>query len=504
MNRPFSEDESGISVNQYLLMMILVLPAFIARYYLFTTHSPLWLDEAMLALNIRARSFFELAQPLAYDQGAPLGYLWLLKALSMFFGDSEFILRAPSIVAGGVSLVLLANLSKKINHLAGRWFAVGAIAISLPAILYSVQVKQYSLDLLISLALFVIAEKYFEPTGQKQSLWSFGLFGALMIWFSHPAVFTLFGIGCVMLLERYTASKRALREVLLMLFGWLASFSILYFWQYKALAENNSLTGFWADYFMPISVHTPQWIFDHFAELIRNPGGISDAVPYWLVVGLFVCGLAILLVRKNRWAAAFGISLLATLAASALGKYPFGGRLALFLIPGIFICIGACFDQFVLLSQRNQALRLGIAGILIVGLLFGSFKSSSENVLHPKNTENMWGALRQLQRGYQNGDVIYLYHFSTPVFAYYASEFNLEDAKVVEGSDAHDDAATYKSDLGSIEPNTRVWFLFSHLVDEQYIKEKELILQAADSRGNKIDEQNFKGTATSISVYQFR
>ena len=44
---------------------------------------PLWLDEAMLSLNILTRSFQGLLQPLDQDQTAPVPFLWGEKLLTL-------------------------------------------------------------------------------------------------------------------------------------------------------------------------------------------------------------------------------------------------------------------------------------------------------------------------------------------------------------------------------------------------------------------------------------
>ena len=61
------------------------------RQYL--TGRSLWVDEAMLALNIVNRDFWGLLQPLDYDQGAPIGFLLVEKLFNSILGKHEFVLR---------------------------------------------------------------------------------------------------------------------------------------------------------------------------------------------------------------------------------------------------------------------------------------------------------------------------------------------------------------------------------------------------------------------------
>jgi hypothetical protein len=60
-----------------LISAIAILVGMALRVVEFVRDRPLWLDEAMLSLNIAARSFARLARPLDYDQSAPIAYLWL-------------------------------------------------------------------------------------------------------------------------------------------------------------------------------------------------------------------------------------------------------------------------------------------------------------------------------------------------------------------------------------------------------------------------------------------
>src|SRR5215468_6391354 len=53
----------------------------------------LWLDEEMIAINIRDRSFHDLAGALSLAQAAPYGWLVLERALLLTFGAGERVLR---------------------------------------------------------------------------------------------------------------------------------------------------------------------------------------------------------------------------------------------------------------------------------------------------------------------------------------------------------------------------------------------------------------------------
>ena len=77
------------------------------RLHLFFANRSLWLDEAMLAINLVRRTPAELLLPLDYAQGAPLGFLYAQKLIIMLAGSSEPSLRT---LLGG-ALVIGAALA---------------------------------------------------------------------------------------------------------------------------------------------------------------------------------------------------------------------------------------------------------------------------------------------------------------------------------------------------------------------------------------------------------
>ena len=132
---------------------ILLLLGFVFRIRQYLTGRSLWLDEAMLALNIVNRNFAGLFQPLDYDQGAPIGFLLVEKFINLMFGEHEFVLRLFPLIAGLASLVLFYLLLRKTTSGIGLLTGLGLFAVGPELIYYSSELKQYSVDVVVTIFL---------------------------------------------------------------------------------------------------------------------------------------------------------------------------------------------------------------------------------------------------------------------------------------------------------------------------------------------------------------
>src|SRR4030095_6092965 len=99
----------------------ILLAGVLLRLRQYLTGRSLWLDEAMLALNIVNRDFGELFRPLDYDQGAPIGFMLVEKTLSLIFGRNEVSLRLFPFLVGLLSLWMFYLLLKHYASGWGRW-----------------------------------------------------------------------------------------------------------------------------------------------------------------------------------------------------------------------------------------------------------------------------------------------------------------------------------------------------------------------------------------------
>ncbi|MCI0553542.1 MAG: hypothetical protein L0287_21560, partial [Anaerolineae bacterium] len=107
-----------------VLAGLILLAGFLLRLRQYLTGRSLWLDEAMLALNIVNRDFIDLFKPLDYDQGAPIGFLLFEKTFSLILGRNEFSLRLFPFLVGVASLWLFYLLLKRTTHGAGLLIAL--------------------------------------------------------------------------------------------------------------------------------------------------------------------------------------------------------------------------------------------------------------------------------------------------------------------------------------------------------------------------------------------
>ncbi|HXU28003.1 MAG TPA: hypothetical protein VN698_12305, partial [Bacteroidia bacterium] len=72
----------------------------------FLYNRSIWLDEAMLSLNIINRSYIQLLTPLDSLQVAPIGFLFIEKFFSLSIPNSEYGLRLFPLLCFWVSIYL--------------------------------------------------------------------------------------------------------------------------------------------------------------------------------------------------------------------------------------------------------------------------------------------------------------------------------------------------------------------------------------------------------------
>ena len=484
-------------------LLILLGVALRTRQYL--TGRSLWADEAMLALNIVERNFTGMFQPLDYDQGAPIGFLLAEKFINSILGKHEFVLRLFPFLVGLISLGLFYLLLKRTIDGAGLLIALALFALNPRLVYYSSEVKQYILDVAVTILLLLIAAPALSASPRKKDFVWLGLAGLVALWFSHPALFVLAGIGLALVLVHIRRRDfSSLWLVIGMGFVWILEIAFLYLLILKDLSQNTYMREYWQGAFLPMPPWSdPGWFMKSLNENI----GIQFGIPYalFLVFFLMLVGWVMVWFQQRGYAIAFACIMLVTLTASALGLYPVFERMILFLVPVGLIVIGKAVEAIYHRVQRFQLLGALFVLFLAGYLLYGPFVTSVQNFVEPKYFEHIRPTIETLRDSWKDGDVLYVSYGALPAFRFYAPFYGLENVYYESGE--REDYKTPQSILNhlkSLNGQPRLWVLFSHVYERGDFNERDFILNYLDQRGERRREFRVPGTSVFLYLYDLR
>ena len=452
----------------------------------------LWLDEAMLALNIQQRSAWVLvSQPLGYAQGAPLGFLAISKLAVSVFGVNDASLRAVPLLGGIVSLFLMWRVARRTLTGPGPLLALALFAVSEQVIYYASEVKQYSTDVTVALALWLGGLRVVSTGVKPRTAVLLGLLGAVAVWMSHPAAFVLAGVGTALGVEVLRRRDRGSLPWLGLTFGmWLLSFAGVYALSLRGLAANGDLLDYWQGNFFPTPVWTGgPWLVKAMAHFLWNPARL----PFIGFGALTLLAGCVALAWMNRPAA---IMLLvpfpAVLLASALHKYPFGDRLVLFLVPAVVLLIAAAAEGARRLFWERSVLlaTLGFAAVTLPLLLPPAFEALYK-LKHPRTREEIKPVLAYLHQHRLPGDDIFVYDGALYAFMYYAPRYGITSDDYRTGICVRRVTDECEAALQAERGRRRVWFVFAHDWSD---REPQFQTHLADL-GSKLDEFNAPGAS---------
>jgi hypothetical protein len=482
------------------LAWLLVGLGLVLRMRQFAEFPSLWMDEAMLAVNVVERSFRELLAPLEYNQGAPLGFLFLQKVAYLLFGPGDAALRVVPMVAACAALPIFASLA--ISWLgAGGLVAVALMALSNPLVDYAVEAKQYAVDVLVVVALWRVGLPWLQARAGGRDFLVLAAAGALAVWCSHPAVFALSGLGLVVACD--TVARRDIRSWTMsagVLAAWSVSLAAAHSVSLAGLAANTALLDYWQAYFLPWrDAEAGRWLLGALG------GGLRDAAGFrqFGAAGALAClGSLSLLWRTPRVAVLVLAPVAVALVASALRLYPFAQRLLLFAAPIAFVLVAAGIAEAARLASRLHG-KLGPA--VLVGLallvLVEPARSAVELARHPQHGENLRPALEHLLSRREPGDGVYVYYGAKPAFRFYSRLYPLAVEGLVLGRAHRSDPASYLTELAPLRSRPRGWLVVSHVCPVCSVDEKSYLLDALDRMGRRVD--SFETTGAGVYLFEF-
>ena len=476
------------------LTWLLAIVGIAIRVQQYLHNRSLWLDEALIALNLLHRSFHQLTEQLDFHNVAPPAWLFIEKASSVMFGKSELALRLPVLLSGVLAMLLLPFLGKRLLSDRALCIAVGLFAFSRPLIYYSSELKPYGSDVAVAVATWLLG----FWTLQRPSLARIAvlaLWGGIATWLSHPALFVVAGLGftliCSLAISRDWCSLASFVPVFLV---WMASFAAN-FWLFLRPGTHDPvlLNNYPALRLSLWHVEDIERPFETIFALQQNP------ITIFLGVLVFVfCVGCLHYWRANRVAFSFLFSpLLFALAASSLHRYPMVGRFYLFYTPVLVILAAAGAEQVLVASATS---RLHVGAVLLALLFVQPMLSMREIVAHPIEATELRPVLQFVQQHQHPGDVWYVYCFTRFAFQYYAEVYGLTSPNVVVGRcPSRAQRQVFQQDA-SMLCGKQVWTIIADPWAIGGANDLDLVLQAFSAAGTQ--RQSYSRVGAVAYLYE--
>lgn len=489
-----------LTVERIAIITVL-LAGVILRIRQYLTGRSLWVDEAMLALNIVNRNFLELLKPLDYDQGSPIGFLLIEKVFNLLFGRNEYALRLFPLILGLLSLWIFYLLLKHFTRGTSLVIALGLFALNPRLIYYSSEVKQYIADVLVMIALLLLATRFFENPSRKQ-MGFIAIAGILALWLSHPALFILAGIGVTLFF--YYLQKRDFRNIGFvagMGVFWLANIGLLYSLTLRDLHGNSYMRDYWQIAFAPM----PPWSnLNWYWATFEANADTHFAVTFapWILFLLMLTGWLFMLRQKKYSATVIGLMLFFALLASSLTLYPSLERMVLFLTPVGILLAGSFMDGISRPLRENRIFHMLAILFSAAYLFYGIVPRTFEQFISPKYQEHIRPTMDYLQGAWQEGDAMYISYNGAPAFEYYAPMYGLENVSYVSGQRGdYGNPTAMLARLESLKGQKRVWVLLSHVYEKGDFNEHDFLFDYLKKNGSKT--RAFIEPGTSVFLYLF-
>lgn len=467
--KSFSNKLKGL-VEHDFIGILLVLLGIILRLRQYLVNRSFWHDEANLALNLVTRTFGGLIQPLDYDQGAPIGFLFIEKTILLVLGNKDYILRIVPLLSGLLAVYLFYRIAREYFE-AGRLFAILLFAISWPLISYSSELKQYSSDAMLTVLLVYLALRCLGENTRFKDFFRLGAAGFISIWLSHPSALVLAGIGLVLFFEKlFRKDMKPLLWTMGMGVSWAASFGMTYLVSLQHLVSDQSLGEYWKRGFMPFPIWLHQdWLARTYLSLLVTVTPSADRLHLLTSFSvLIILGIVSLLIRNRNLALLILFPFILALVASALHKYPLRGRFMLFLVPLLILLMAEGLGRiYMWFRSWNRNYAIVICFIAALAILWVPINGIYAKFLLPPMGDHIRPVLAYVQQRMQPDDIIYVYHGARPSFNYYAPFYNFTDDQVISGDDLSDVPALkqFYYQVDQLKGKGRVWVLFSHIVD---------------------------------------
>ncbi|MDZ7695461.1 MAG: glycosyltransferase family 39 protein [Deltaproteobacteria bacterium] len=413
--------------------------------------------------------------------------MFVEKAFVLILGKNEFSLRIFPLISFLISIPYFYFLSKKLlNNQMMALMATSIYSITLSLINYSSEVKQYSIDVLLTILIF-----YYCLTLQldkNRSLVILSIIGSVAVWFSNTSIIILFIAG-IYLIYSEGLQNRNFRIAFILVF-WIISFFIYYFLFILDHPTKEIMIAYWRDEggFLPLNILSKEF----YNFLFEIPKSIYSYLlgygPFWLIPFVISLTAIVILFKQRQFPLLYFClaPIVVHVLLSALELYPFKDRLILYITPLIIIIFSiGLYSIFEFINRRIIKLSYLLLIIPVFSIFYPIY------LKYPIKKEEIKLSLNYINHNINNMDIIYVHYGAFRAFKFYEdiNFITLNNSIIYDNGDRKEDS---KYDPKILNLNGKVWLIFTH----PYRSEEEYILETLLNNGSEIlEEKKYKGSS---------
>ncbi len=394
----------------------------------FAALTPLDIDEAMVGLNIAARGYAGLLQPLDYGQTAPVLFLWGAHLATRLAGVSELALRVLPFIAGVVLPWATWKLATRLLEPRAAVLAAAFTACAPILVRYSSVAKPYAMDALVTVILVWLALDTADEPERARTWWRLLGAGAVALLASQPALFVLAGLTDALALDPRV--RRVPGWVWRLATGaalWSALFATLYFTWYRRVATDGYMRQFWAWSFL--SPGSPSLV-ERLPLIAREtlfPFFIGSRPHTFLVIVvlLALCGVGSVGLRRRwgLWATVLAVGpVVAALVASTVGGYPIAARLMIYAAPLLMLIMAQGVATGIGWVRHPAAARAAWVLVVVWLALMGEAAATRR-----RPAPDVPSLVQLLRRASRPETPVYVLANALPMWAFYTTDWAAPD-----------------------------------------------------------------------------
>ena len=404
----FSETKTN-NILKYITLATLFFMVCAGLYQVVCPVRPFWIDEWSIIYNLKFKSPADLRGPLVFMQQFPRVYLLAVKWFSSQLDYSYFSLRFPSFFVGVCTMVLGYRLMGRLfsGTCSSRFLFVLAVISASTFTEYFVQVKQYTMDIFLSLAALAQLLVLLRIAAGKQVIWwryallCAGFAACPFFSYTYPIVIApVFATLAVQAVRVYkctstTGKGSILAKTAFPLVLCAASIVVFYKADVAQVMKDCGMKQYWGDIMM-VNGFNARIFFRGLALLFAQVG---SGLLFQVIFGVLgfagfvyaVAGIAAPGPRPcctQQQVRLYCVSLLTlVLLLFAAGKLPVGeARLNSFTVPAITILV-VCFIAWLATLRIRQGVVTGLILVIFAGTaghIFTSYKKAMTGAEHQK------------------------------------------------------------------------------------------------------------------------